>query len=624
MTRPLVDELTEEYRGYRLWAVHCAVFALPAHLDHEELRGRGWLESHPEVFSGPSFDDVRREIDRRGPYEPPQPLGEHRGFRLLRRGERYLAVPPEVPALDHDDPNGERVALSAGSVEALHRRVDEAADATGVEFAGWFPIYTLSGDCGRHPQFRHTARPPAGYRFTHSGPAERLPRPTLLGSVGKWAVKAALAVAAALRPVVVFFLPCPGASVSGRLHLLASMWRLAWAAVRNGAWPLDVLCFFRTRNFRSQLMMPRSDRLVFLTSMPYTYGQWDWVLEIEDPTTLFYPLIHNGLTAQVELRRCRYFPLVKALLEQDACKAVVTHMRSTARLVADLFQSEIIARKIRYAPMGVALPRRWQRHEPRPADEPVELLFTDSWCQVNFFTRGGLEVLEAFAVLAERYPQLRLTVRAKIPPGLADRYHRVLEGDRVRVIARFLPDDEHADLFARSHIYLLPAARIHIVSLLQAMGNGLAVVGSDGWGFSEYVDHGRNGLLVEGRYGKASWVDDDAAMLREDYLTFRLPDPAVVAGIVEAVTELVEDPEARARLGRAARADVEGRYTVERWNAALKGVFDEATLSSRAAHEAPREVSGRRDRDEPATAYSGGPERPPACAAPTESGGRRA
>src|SRR5207248_6389689 len=159
---------------------------------------------------------------------------------------------------------------------------------------------------------------------------------------------------------------------------------------------------------------------------------------------------------------------VKALLEADHCRAILTHMRSTAELIPTLFGSEAIRKKVVYAPLGVKLPARWQRHAPRPPGEPIDLLFINSWCQIaeNFFVRGGLDVLEAFAVLRERYPQLRLTIRTRLP-ALDHHYHRILESGWVRVIDRFMPAEELAELHATSHVFLLPAARVHIVSLLQ-------------------------------------------------------------------------------------------------------------------------------------------------------------
>ena len=297
--------------------------------------------------------------------------------------------------------------------------------------------------------------------------------------------------------------------------------------------------------------------------MPYTFGQNPWIIEIEDPTTLFYPFVQNGGTGGLRIAESPYFPIVKALLESGQCKGIVTHVRSTADLLPTLFGSDVIRRKVFYAPLGVQVPSRRQRHLDRDGDE-IHLLFINSWCQVpeNFYVRGGLDVLEAFAVLRERYPQLRLTLRTALP-DLDAHYHRILEAADVRVVNRFLSAEEMSALHADSHIFLLPAARIHIVSLLQAMSYGLAVVGSDGWGMEEYLHHERNGLVVKGRYGKASWADETAGLLREDYEPMYTPDPEVVAGLVEAVSRLVEDRELRRRLGGAARRDVETTYNLE-------------------------------------------------------------
>jgi glycosyltransferase involved in cell wall biosynthesis len=387
----------------------------------------------------------------------------------------------------------------------------------------------------------------------------------------------------ALQPLFGVFRGAPGVGARERARALVALARLGVKLLWRGARPGAVARFLLSRHFQSQLLLSRSRGLAFLTSMPYTFNQGPWVIEIEDPTTLFYPLIQNGNTCGLDVRASPYFPIVKALLESDECKGIVTHMRSTAAMVPALFQSETIRRKVFHRPLGVKLPDRWQRHEDRALDE-VHLLFINSWCQVpeNFYVRGGLDVLEAFAVLRRRYPQLRLTLRTALP-DLAPHYHHILESGWVRVINRFLPAEEMASLHAGSHIFLLPAARVHIVSLLQAMSYGLAVVGSDGWGMEEYLRHEHNGLVVKGRHGVTSWVDGETGVLREDYAPTFTADPAVIAGIVEAVSRLVEDRELRARLGRQARADVETKYTAEQWNRGLKEVFDRATGGA-AAH----------------------------------------
>ncbi len=447
-----------------------------------------------------------------------------------------------------------------------------------VEFAGWLPIYEHAGNCGRHPQFRHTAQAPPGYRFTCSAASVRRPSRWERG-VGRLCDglgRAWRALGRSLRPTVGLFRTGAGVGVGARLRVLAAMVRLFLTLRRRGARLGPILRFLRSRHYQSQLLLARYRGLVFLPSIPHTYGQNPWVVEIEDPTTLFNPFFHNGQTYALRPAESPYFPIIKTLLEADQCRGIITHMRSTAALVPRLFNSEKIRSKVFYIPLGVSLPRRWQRQADGD-DGPINLLFTNSWHQSpgNFRLRGGLEILEAFAVLHERYPRLRLTLRTSLPV-LEPRHHRIIEEGWVRVISRFMSAKELSKLMAESHVYLLPAARVHIVSLLQAMAHGLAVVASDGWGFEEYVEHDRNGLIVKGRYGKVSWVDEQAGLVREDYEPLFHPDPEVVQGLVEAVSRLVEEPGLRRRLGRRARRDVQTIYNLERWNAGLKDVFDQA------------------------------------------------
>ena len=254
-------------------------------------------------------------------------------------------------------------------------------------------------------------------------------------------------------------------------------------------------------------------------------------------------------------------------------------MRSTAELVPTLFDSDIIRKKVIYAPLGVKLPTRWQRHEPRPAGEPIDLLFINSWCQVpeNFFVRGGLDVLEAFAILRERYPQLRLTMRTALP-ALDDHYHR---HHRAGLGARHqpFPDGRGDGRAARRAATSTCCRRRGFTSsrCCRRCRTAWRWWRRTAGGWRSTWNTSATGWSSKGRYGKASWADHEAGLLREDYEPMYTPDPVVVQGIVEAVSRLVEDAELRARLGRAARADVESKYTLAQWNEGLKAAFDLAT-----------------------------------------------
>ncbi|MFO0878822.1 MAG: glycosyltransferase family 4 protein [Gemmataceae bacterium] len=572
-----------EYRGFSLVRTHGRVLATPPGLDCEEMLDTGSLFSHPGVLSAASLEEIQQVIDALDP-EAIQPtiLETYRDYHLVRHRGLMCAVKAVAWPVDLDLPQErQRGGVVVGtSLDDLRAHLDEQNEATPVEFAGWLPIFEHSGNCGRHPQFTHTARPPEGYHFTWTAP-----RPKKLSRFWKGlknrATAAALAVGKGfltLRSLATMFVGGPRVGLRNRARVLAALVRLYLRLRRGGARLGPTLRFLQSRHYQSQLLQARTRDLTFLTSFPFTFGQNPWMVEIEDPTTLFFPMVHNGRTSDLRIHESPFFPVVKTLLESDHCKGIVTHMRSTAQLVPKLFGSETIRQKVFYTPLGVQLPARWQKHEGSRRDsEEIHLLFINSWHQLpsNFYLRGGLDILEAFDTLRIRYPQLRLTIRSRIPP-LDEHYHRILESGWVRVINRFSKAETMADLHAQSHIYLLPAARVHIVSLLQAMSYGLAVVASDGWGFDEYVEHERNGLMVRGRYGKVSWADHEAGLLREDYEPMFTSDPQVVEGIIEAVSRLVEDRQLRARLGRAARSDVETRYNLDNWNAGLKRAFDQA------------------------------------------------
>jgi len=465
-----------------------------------------------------------------------------------------LEQPPELSADDHV-----RVRQSGG------------ADPTfPIEFAGWLPVFREFGNCGCHPQFAHADDPPAGYRFVHSGTAPDAD-PAL---VARRAAQAR-GILLGLRPLVTLAGNFCRWGPSKCLRLLLTLARLLVALLWRGSSLGPVLRFLHSRHFSSQIMLPRKARLVFLTSVPYTYGQHPWVIEIEDSTSLFYPFIRNGQTWNQDISASPYFPIVKTLLEAGSCRAIITHMRSTAAMLPRLFQSDLLRIKTHHVPLGVPLPARWQRHED---DDHLDLLFTGSWHQEpdSLYLRGGLEVLEAFDILQARYPHVRLTLRSALPCSLGSRYREIIDRCWVRVISWYLEPREMDALFRNSHVFLLPAARVHIVSLLKAMSFGLVVVGSDGWGFEEYLMHEHSGMIVKGRYGKVSWLDERSGTLRENYELMRASDPAVVEGLVETLSALAEDRPKCRRLGQTARQEVATRYNLENWNRNLKTVLDQA------------------------------------------------
>ena len=392
---------------------------------------------------------------------------------------------------------------------------------------------------GYHPQFDHIRNPPPGYEFVTSG------------RVG----------------------------MNAPVRVLRSFGELFLNAMKNGSKPMDIGRFIRSRSILAQLSVPSDISLVFLPSMPYILGQAPWVIEIEDTTTLFAPFariagkrVDPRLFGTDGIYDSSFYPSIKALLESDKCRGVICHVRSTAESIPLLFNNPRLGAKVFHVPLGI---EKRPAHTPvRQADE-VTLLFTNSWHQgsTGFYLRGGLDVLEAYERLLSSHRHLRLILRSQLPENLDRRYRQIIEQGAVQVIDQFLSTEDMQDLFSRADIYVLPSARLHVVSILQAMANGLAVVVSDGWGIDEYVDDGRNGVIVPGRYGTCSWMDGNG-MLRENYKPLLSADPVVVDRLVEKLSELISNSEHRRELGEAAQKDVDCKFSMDKWNAGLAKAFD--------------------------------------------------
>lgn len=417
-----------------------------------------------------------------------------------------------------------------------------------VLYAGYLPTFNLVGS---HPQFHHLTNPPAGYEFIQSDSMTSVSTPRLVRGIVKLA----------------------------RLFGLAGpMVKLMLSTSRNGANLADIIQLMKARDIRSQLRIPQTAKLVFLPTWPYILNQVPWVVEIEDTTTLFAPFIRNGETRSIDVAKTPFYPVVKALLESDNCRGIICHVKSTAESIPLLFKNEQLRDKVIYIPLGVALPDS-PTEEEKQQDEFIDLLFTNSWHQgaTNFYLRGGLDLLEAFSILASKYPNIRLILRTQLPSDLDSRYLTMLmENWRIKVISQFLPFDEMKKLMSNTDIYVLPAARIHVVSILQAMSHSIPVVVSDGWGIEEYVRHEWNGIIVRGRYGKCSWIDRANGMLREDYSSLWQPNPMVIDGLVDSLSALIEDKALRKRIGQNGRKDVETKFSIDNWNRGLKEAFDQA------------------------------------------------
>jgi glycosyltransferase involved in cell wall biosynthesis len=187
---------------------------------------------------------------------------------------------------------------------------------------------------------------------------------------------------------------------------------------------------------------------------------------------------------------------------------------------------------------------------PAPAQEP-RILFFGAWRKMK-----GLPILmEAFDALAERRPDVRLTIAGPPVPEEGEAA-RVLpwaqaRGERVEVRPDYVPLEEVPELFARSRVVVMPylaGYQSGVVHLAMTMHR--AVVASDVGDLGAAVEHGVTGLVVP---------------------------PGDVAALVDALDTLLGDEALAQRLGSAGHERVMNKsgwpVVAEQVEQALQGVI---------------------------------------------------
>ncbi len=174
--------------------------------------------------------------------------------------------------------------------------------------------------------------------------------------------------------------------------------------------------------------------------------------------------------------------------------------------------------------------------------------------------KGTRYLIEAFAGLAARHPELRLVIVGDGPlrPALTAMSVRLGLADRISFLGA-RPHAEIAGWMRRAMMLVLPSintgtGRVEGLGmvLLEAAATGVPVVATDVGGIPEGAEDGVTGILTPER--------DPAALFR-------------------AMLALADDAAMRARMGQAGRNFVERRFDIVRQNHALELHYDRVRLA---------------------------------------------
>ena len=179
---------------------------------------------------------------------------------------------------------------------------------------------------------------------------------------------------------------------------------------------------------------------------------------------------------------------------------------------------------------------------PNTVSLPASSAHTDTPPHILFLGRigprkGAFDLIAAFANLAPRYPDLRLTLAGDGQTAEARDAARTLGLTHRITILDWIDAPTRTALLAQTTIYVLPSRNEGLpMSVLEAMAAGLAVVTTPVGGVPDLITSGESGLLVP---------------------------PGDVPALTAALATLLDDPARRAQLGAAARRHIAQSFTPE-------------------------------------------------------------
>lgn len=176
------------------------------------------------------------------------------------------------------------------------------------------------------------------------------------------------------------------------------------------------------------------------------------------------------------------------------------------------------------------------------------LVFFGTWLA----RKGNREVIDAFALLKERHPELRLLViGAGFEPDVVLGSFPAALRDQIEVVPSG-PATEYAKRMLGAAAYLVPSVFEGTpLTLMEAMGTGLPAIGTSVCGMKDVIRDGENGLLVPARDSTA---------------------------LAAAADRVLTNRALRERLGRQAHADVITNYTWDRVARPVRELYRQLTV----------------------------------------------
>ena len=356
------------------------------------------------------------------------------------------------------------------------------------------------------------------------------------------------------------FIQCPESGKQRAVNYLRK-----YKLIKN-LYHLFLKIFKTTKMIELSSSMKEDDSIDLIFSMGHLYkGNKPYVVDIIDNTYCLsgynYDIFINILDK-----------IEKSILDKN-CRKVICANESSLKSMKKYFSKEVLKKTILIRPAV-----KTHNFKNKQDKNKIRILFMGSINNPkDFETKGGLNAIETFEKISQKYINLELVVRSKVPEEIRS---RIESNSKINLIEGEISFEEVINLYAGSDILLCPAhTYVGLMALLESMSFKLPIVALDTYAARDYIKNGYNGFLIrKSNKIKGYYNESYPTNIRtKEFLSeIKNVDNKVIDKLVEKVDILIKNKRLRIKMGENGRKMIDSKFSIEARNKKLKKIFDEA------------------------------------------------
>lgn len=305
--------------------------------------------------------------------------------------------------------------------------------------------------------------------------------------------------------------------------------------------------------------------LVFSLGILYN-GNLPWILEILDN-----PVCLTGYNFDIFTKNIK---IIERNLLSPKCKKIICMNETSLNFMKKNFKKEIVDKLVLVRPAIVQKKIMGNKRKNRK----IRILFMGSINNPqDFYTKGGLEAIEAFERIQELY-DCELIIRCKVPNEIRN---RISSNTKIVLLENEISKEKLEDLYVNSDIFLFPGHMYALMVILEAMSYGLPILTLDTYAVKDYIVDNHNGFIINKSdkiksYNSQAYPNNirSAEFLRE----IKKIDNRVIEDLVGKLILLIENRKLRKKLGENGQKIIREKFSIKVRNKKLKKLFDEIFL----------------------------------------------